>query len=516
MPSSTLPESALPGPRPDPSSERAPHRVALITLGCARNDVDSEELAGRLAADGFELVEDAEEAEIAVVNTCGFVDAAKKDSIDTLLAASDLKGRGRTQAVVAVGCLAERYGKQLADELPEADAVLGFDSYQHIGDRLRTILGGGHVPSHVPTDRRLLLPLTPVERQAAASPAVPGHGQGAAQPAGLLLDVPADLPEGLAPASGPRTLRRRLGDGPSAPLKLASGCDRRCSFCAIPSFRGAFLSRRPSEILQEARWLAEQGVREIVLVSENSTSYGKDLGDLRLLETLLPELAAIDGLDWIRVSYLQPAELRPSLIGALTGTPKVVPYFDLSFQHSAPGVLRRMRRFGDTDRFLELLGTIRELAPGAGARSNFIVGFPGETEQDYAELQRFLNEARLDAIGVFGYSDEDGTEAAGFPDADKLDQDLIDERAAQLADLAEDLVAQRAAERVGERIRVLVEEVGPEYAEGRAAHQGPEVDGSVRLAGPVGDLRVGSFVDAVVLESEGVDLIASPLGAGES
>ena len=494
-----MPESILPLDLPDAP---AAHKVALITLGCARNDVDSEELAGRLAADGFELVEEAEDAEIAVVNTCGFVDAAKKDSIDTLLAASDLKGRGRTKAVVAVGCLAERYGKQLADELPEADAVLGFDSYQDIGDRLRTILGGGHVEAHTPSDRRLLLPLTPVERQSGASAAVPGHGQ---EPASAKI---ADLPAGLAPASGPRTLRRRLGDGPSAPLKLASGCDRRCSFCAIPSFRGAFLSRRPSDVLAEARWLAEQGVREAVLVSENSTSYGKDLGDLRLLETLLPELAAIDGLDWIRVSYLQPAELRPSLVAALATTPKVVPYFDLSFQHSAPGVLRRMRRFGDTDRFLELLASIRELVPAAGARSNFIVGFPGETDEDYAELERFLTEARLDAIGVFGYSDEDGTEAAGFPDGDKLDQELIDERAAALADLADDLVAQRAAERIGERVRVLVEEVSGDYVEGRAAHQGPEVDGSVRLTGDLSSIKVGDLVDAVVVDSEGVDLVA--------
>jgi len=496
-------ESTLPG------NLSAPHKVALITLGCARNDVDSEELAGRLAADGFELVEEAEDAEIAVVNTCGFVDAAKKDSIDTLLAASDLKGRGRTKAVVAVGCLAERYGKQLADELPEADAVLGFDSYQDIGDRLRTILGGGHVEPHIPSDRRLLLPLTPVERQAGTTgAAVPGHGtSGDAASAEAEAEI-ADLPTGLAPASGPRTLRRRLGDGPSAPLKLASGCDRRCSFCAIPSFRGAFLSRRPSDVLHEARWLAEQGVREAVLVSENSTSYGKDLGDLRLLETLLPELAAIDGLDWIRVSYLQPAELRPSLISALATTPRVVPYFDLSFQHSAPGVLRRMRRFGDTDRFLELLASIRELAPTAGARSNFIVGFPGETDEDYAELERFLTEARLDAIGVFGYSDEDGTEAAGFPDEDKLDQDLIDERAAALADLADDLVAQRAAERIGERVRVLVEEVSGTYVEGRAAHQGPEVDGSVRLTGDLASIKAGDLVDALVTDSEGVDLVA--------
>jgi ribosomal protein S12 methylthiotransferase len=491
----------------------SPRTVALITLGCARNDVDSEELAGRLAADGWRLVEDPAAAEVAVVNTCGFVDAAKKDSIDTLLSAADLKGNGTTKAVVAVGCLAERYGVQLAQELPEADAVLGFDDYREIGDRLRTILGGGHVEAHTPSDRRKLLPLTPVERTGAGV-VVPGHGSRG--DAGI-----ADLPDGVAPASGPRALRRRLGDGPSAPLKLASGCDRRCSFCAIPSFRGAFLSRRPGDILADARWLAEQGVREVVLVSENSTSYGKDLGDLRLLETLLPELAGIDGLDWIRISYLQPAELRPSLIDAMAQTPKVVPYFDLSFQHSAPDVLRRMRRFGDTERFLDLLGSIRRQLPQAGARSNFIVGFPGETEADYKELEGFLTEARLDAIGVFGYSDEDGTEAAGF--AGKLDQDEIDARAARLSELAEELTAQRAAERIGERIEVLVERTSEDSdtadnntddsgTEGRAAQQGPETDGAVRLVGPsaVG-LRVGALVQAVVVDSDGVDLIAEPL-----
>jgi len=479
--------------------------VALITLGCARNDVDSEELAGRLAAEGWSLVEDPAAAEVAVVNTCGFVDTAKKDSIDTLLSAADLKGNGVTKAVVAVGCLAERYGVQLADELPEADAVLGFDHYLEIGDRLRTILSGGHVASHTPSDRRKLLPLTPVERAGSAL-SVPGHGTHGHSSI-------ADLPEGVAPASGPRALRRRLGDGPSAALKLASGCDRRCSFCAIPSFRGAFLSRRPADILAEARWLAEQGVREVVLVSENSTSYGKDLGDIRLLETLLPELAAIDGLDWIRVSYLQPAEMRPTLIDAMAATPKVTPYFDLSFQHSAPDVLRRMRRFGDTERFLGLLASIREKLPLAGARSNFIVGFPGESEADYKELEGFLTEARLDAIGVFGYSDEDGTEAAGFDG--KLDQDEIDERAARLSELAEELTAQRAAERIGERIDVLVERVetdaGSAEVEGRAAQQGPETDGSVRLVGPAAaGLRVGALVSALVVDSDGVDLVAEP------
>jgi ribosomal protein S12 methylthiotransferase RimO len=473
--------------------------VALVTLGCARNEVDSEELAGRLEADGWQLVEDAEDADVAVVNTCGFVEAAKKDSVDALLEANDLKGHGRTQAVVAVGCMAERYGKELAEALPEADGVLGFDDYTDISDRLQTILNGGIHASHTPRDRRKLLPISPAERQSAGEGvALPGHG------------APSDLPEGVAPVSGPRApLRRRLDGSPVASVKLASGCDRRCSFCAIPSFRGSFISRRPSDVLNEARWLAEQGVKEIMLVSENNTSYGKDLGDIRLLETLLPELAEIKGLERVRVSYLQPAEMRPGLIDVLTSTPDIAPYFDLSFQHSAPDVLRAMRRFGDTDRFLELLDTIRSKAPQAGVRSNFIVGFPGETEADLAELERFLTNARLDAIGVFGYSDEEGTEAATYEH--KLDQDVVDERLARVSRLAEELVAQRAEERVGETVYVLVESIDDEEgAVGRAAHQAPETDGQVLFTSGEG-LTVGRIVEAKVVGTEGVDLVAEPL-----
>ncbi len=474
--------------------------VALVTLGCARNEVDSEELAGRLEADGWLLVDDAADADVAVVNTCGFVEAAKKDSVDALLEANDLKGHGRTQAVVAVGCMAERYGKELQDALPEADAVLGFDDYANITDRLQTILSGGHHASHLPRDRRKLLPLTPTSRQAAAAEvALPGHG------------APEDLPEGVAPASGPRTLRKRLDDNPVASVKLASGCDRRCSFCAIPAFRGSFISRRPSDVLHEAQWLAEQGVREVVLVSENNTSYGKDLGDIRLLETLLSEIAAVEGIERVRVSYLQPAEMRPGLIDVMTGTAGVVPYFDLSFQHSAPAVLRRMRRFGNTDQFLDLLSTIRGKAPEAGVRSNFIVGFPGETEEDFAELERFITHAGLDAIGVFGYSDEDGTEAAGFDG--KLPQDVVDDRLAKLSRLAEELTAQRAEQRIGSEVEVLVESVEDGVVEGRAAHQAPETDGLTTLLG-LDEAVVGRYYRARVVGTEGVDLVAELVGGG--
>ncbi len=464
--------------------------VALVTLGCARNEVDSEELAARLEADGWQLVDDAADADAVLVNTCGFVESAKKDSVDTLLAAADLRDAGRPQAVVAVGCLAERYGAELAAALPEADAVLGFDDYASIGDRLRAVLAGTAPAPHVPSDRRRLLPLAPVERASAVVPdTVPGHG--------------------------PRLMRRRLDGGPAAPLKLASGCDRRCTFCAIPSFRGSFVSRPPDEVLAEAVWLAREGVRELVLVSENSSSYGKDLGDPRLLERLLPGLAAVEGVERVRVSYLQPAETRPSLLEVMATTAGVVPYFDLSFQHASPPVLRRMRRFGGTDEFLGLLATARAVAPDAGARSNVIVGFPGETDDDLAELERFLCLARLDVVGVFGYSDEDGTEAAGLDG--KLPAHEVAARVERVSRLVEELTAQRAEERIGELVEVLVEAEEAGSAEGRAAHQGPEVDGSTRLLGPASASAsasaypVGRLVPAVVVAAEGVDLVAEPV-----
>ena len=506
-------------PGSSPVAESAPRTVSLVTLGCARNEVDSEELAARLTASGWELTS-AGEASVVLVNTCGFIQAAKQESIAELLSAAESGVK-----VAAVGCLAERYGSELADELPEAQ-VLSFDDYPDIGARLDDVLAGRRRTAHTPRDRRTLLPITPVERQArpAPGPAPDGPGRDGPAPDGSASDGSASdgpaAPWILGAASGPAAgvFRRRLSGGVVAPLKIASGCDRRCSFCAIPSYRGAFVSRRPHELLAEARWLAEGGVRELVLVSENSTSYGKDLGNLRLLEEVLPELAGVEGIERIRISYLQPAELRPGLIEVITSTPGVADYFDISFQHASGPVLRAMRRFGDTDRFLALLDQIRQASPAAGVRSNFIVGFPGETPADLSELERFLGHARLDAIGIFGYSDEDGTAAALLPG--KLDDAEIARRVEDFADLAEELMAQRAADRIGETIDVLIEEdaeprEGRPGFTGRAAHQAPEVDGitMVTTRGPLaaGDrapLAGGDMVRAVVTGSDGVDLTA--------
>jgi ribosomal protein S12 methylthiotransferase len=447
--------------------------VAVVTLGCARNEVDSEELAGRLAADGWTLVDDVESAEVALVNTCGFIESAKKDSVDALLEANSLKGHGVTRAVVAVGCMAERYGNELAEALPEADAILGFDDYKDISARLQSIVAGEKHTAHVPRDRRALLPIAPADR--------------------------ADARE------VEEFSRKRLGNTPWAPLKIASGCDRRCSFCAIPYFRGSFVSRRPTEIISEARWLAENGVSEMFLVSENTTSYGKDLGDLQLMEKILPEIAALPGVERVRLSYLQPAEMRPTLLQAMIATDKTAPYFDLSFQHTSPTILRRMRRFGDTEKFLHLISQIRALSPEAGIRSNFIVGFPGETQEDFDDLANFITQAKLDAVGVFGYSDEDKTEALDL--SDKVDADVIAQRVETLSALADEMVSLRAQARIGENVRVLIEDA--ELQEGRAAHQGPEVDGTTTFIGT--NFAVGQYVDAVVIDSMGADLVAKPL-----
>jgi ribosomal protein S12 methylthiotransferase RimO len=474
-------------------SESAPRTVSLVTLGCARNEVDSEELAARLTASGWDLTS-SDDASVVLVNTCGFIQAAKQESIDELLSAAESGAK-----VAAVGCLAERYGAELAGELPEAQ-VLSFDDYGDIGARLDDVLAGRRRPAHTARDRRTLLPISPAQRQAPApvSQAAPWVGPGGG------------------------VFRRRLSGGVVAPLKIASGCDRRCSFCAIPSFRGAFVSRRPPEILAEARWLADHGVRELVLVSENSTSYGKDLGNLRLLEEVLPDLAATPGIERVRISYLQPAELRPGLMEVIASTPGVAPYFDLSFQHASGRVLRAMRRFGDRERFGTLIDQIRQKSPQAGIRSNFIVGFPGETAADLAELELFLNDAGLDAIGIFGYSDEDGTEAAALPG--KLDGEEIARRVEEVAALADELMSQRADSRLGENIDVLIEEQADDGRyEGRAAHQAPEVDGVTTVTSTgtgtgagtgTGRLAAGDMVRAVVTGSDGVDLVASAVVGG--
>ena len=455
----------------------------IVSLGCARNEVDSEEMAARFAQSGFELVDSSSQAEVVVVNTCGFIEAAKAESIEEIMEAAQLKDSGRVRTVIAAGCLAERYGSELADALTEADAVIGFDGYDDIAATVRDVMSGGHVTPPEPRDRRMLLPVSPAAR----------------------ID-PARIPPWVP------SRRTRLSGSPMAPLKIASGCDRKCAFCAIPSFRGSFQSRLPFDIVREASWLVTQGVRELFLVSENTTSYGKDLGGTGQLESLLGQLDEIDDVGWVRLSYLQPAEVKPSLIDAVASTGHVVEYFDLPFQHASRTVLKRMRRFGDADSFLGLLDQIRRFVPQAGIRTNVIVGFPGETDQDVDILKQFLSEARLDAVGVFPYSDEEGTEGAGLDG--HMDIDEILARADDVSTFADTVTSMRAEERIGEKVEVLIESVEDGVGMGRARGQGPE-DGRTYIQESGRSHGIGEFVRGTIVGTDGVDWLVN-LGEKDS
>lgn len=494
--------------------------VGIVTLGCGRNEVDSDQLAGLLHRSGAALVDDPATADVVLVNTCTFIAPAKRESIDTVLAACDLKEQG-ARAVVVVGCMAERYPYELAEAIPEADAVVGFAGYPQLPDLLDAIVAGRPyervvaTPDHAPhpgapTRPRATLPLLvmPTDVPQAppeAAPAPPTR-------------VPQDDLDRI-PASGPRFPLRRYGTGSAPPwayLKIASGCDRVCTFCAIPSFRGRFRSRPLDEIVAEAAWLAGRGARELVLVSENTTSWGKDLdapagGGRALQPRLLAELAAIDEVARIRLLYLQPAELQRPLLEAMAAEPKVAPYFDLSLQHAAPDVLARMARSGSPERFGALIGAIRALVPDAAFRTNVIVGFPGETDRDVDVLADFLRDQRLDWVGLFPYSAEDATPAATM-DGQVPDHE-IKARLDHLTDLQEHVADDVARGYVGRRLAVLVEETagaGEEVATvGRSYREAPDSDGEVMLVETAGRpaLAPGRIVDVDVVEAVGVDLV---------
>jgi ribosomal protein S12 methylthiotransferase len=468
-----------------------PTTVAIVTLGCGRNEVDSQNAAGLLTAAGYRVVDDPEQADAVVVNTCAFVEAAKRESIETVLDATALKAHGRARTVLVTGCLAERYTQELRVELPEADAIVPFSDY----GRLPQLLGGGPEPaathpgppSLVPAGRRALPMVFPTP-------------SGAAFPA-------------RAPARGPVAL-----------VKLAEGCDRDCSFCAIPSFRGRFRSRRPTEVLDEVAWLAGQGVSEVCLVAENSTSYGKDLGGREALIHLLRDLAGIDGLRRVRLNYLQPDELTPGLLEEMAANPVVCSYFDLSLQHASAPVLRRMRRGGSAERFLELVGRIRALDPDAAFRSNFILGFPGERAADVRELEAFLEAARLDWVAFFAWSPEDGTAALELDG--RVRSATARARVERVQELQDRLLAEAQGGWVGRRLEVLVERVEPGAAEGRSFREAPDADGVVRvegLPGPVRrgpgnpsgvprSIRVGEYLPVVVTAAQGPELLARLAG----
>jgi ribosomal protein S12 methylthiotransferase len=457
----------------------APATVALVTLGCGRNEVDSANAAGLLAASGYRVVDDPEQADAVLVNTCAFVEAAKRESIETVLDAAALKRTGTAKKVLVMGCLAERYTEELRAELPEVDAVVPFGDYR----RLPGLLGGGAAvappapPSLLPPGRRALPMVFPTPAMAAFPP-------------------------------------RAAAVGPVAMVKLAEGCDRECSFCAIPSFRGPFRSRRPTEILAEVAWLAGQGVSEVCLVAENSTSYGKDLGGREALVHLLRDLVGVDGLRRVRLNYLQPDELTGGLLEEMAANPVVCSYFDLSLQHASAPVLRRMRRGGSRAAFLELVARIRALDPDAAFRSNFILGFPGERAADVRELEDFLEEARLDWVAFFAWSPEDGTAALSLDR--RVPPRSARARVERLQELQDRVLGEVQAGWVGRELEVLVERAGAPQAgttdgtaaEGRSFREGVDCDGVVRIEGH--RARVGEYLRVEVTAAEGPELHARP------
>jgi len=468
------------------TSPAPPQKVAIVTLGCGRNEVDSANAAGLLAAAGYRVVDDPEQADAVLVNTCAFIEAAKRESIETVLDAAALGQTVPAKKVLVMGCLAERYTEELRAELPEVDAVVPFAEYGRLPELLgpaRSIGGANSAPPNPPGA------LVPPGRRA----------------------LPMVFPTPAAAAFPARAAPR----GSVAMVKLAEGCDRDCSFCAIPSFRGPFRSRRPTEVLAEVAWLAGQGVSEVCLVAENSTSYGKDLGGREALVHLLRDLAGVDGLRRVRLNYLQPDELTGGLLEEMAASPVVCSYFDLSLQHASAPVLRRMRRGGSRAAFLELVARIRALDPDAAFRSNFILGFPGERAADVRELEDFLEAARLDWVAFFAWSPEDGTAALSLDG--RVPSRTARARVERLQELQDRVLGEVQAGWVGRELEVLVERAGSPpgvaadgdgAAEGRSFREGVDCDGVVKVEGHQG--RVGEYLRVEVTAAEGPELVARP------
>ncbi|MBI2169232.1 MAG: 30S ribosomal protein S12 methylthiotransferase RimO [Actinobacteria bacterium] len=436
----------------------------LRTLGCPKNAVDSEKIAAALLADGLAPVSDAGDADLVVLNTCAFVEAAREESIAEALALAAVKRPG--SRLVVTGCMAERYGDELSAALPEVDAVVGFGGEAHLQDT------GIADPKRKPLGVRDLL----------------------------------DLP-------------RRAPEHPWAYLKVAEGCDRACAFCAIPQFRGRQVSRAPEAVVAEASALVDGGVGELVLVAQDVASYGRDTGVRGSLAPLMERLddLASAGLARQRLLYLYPSEVRGRLLDVMCELPTAVPYFDLSLQHASPTLLRRMRRWGSGDRFLALLEEVRGRRPEAAFRSSFIVGFPGETENDHDMLIEFLEGAELDWAGFFAFSPEDGTPAAGLEGAPPTD--LVAERISELTALQDRITHSRRHALVGAEVEVMVD--GPcedrsaaGVLVGRTHREAPEIDGVVEIGGPghEGWARPGALVRALVTGVAGPDLEARAVG----
>ncbi len=463
-------------------------RVGVISLGCAKNLVDTEVMLGHLDRAGCRYVQDPAEAEILVVNTCGFIGPAREESIRTILEAGELKTTGNLRRLVVAGCMVQRYHEELAASLPEVDAFVGLDELDRIVERsgLEPATGVPAAPAGATHD-----PLRVISADRAPA-SVEAYGQSR-----YLYDH--DAPRRLATPSW------------TAFLKIAEGCDHTCAFCAIPSFRGGFRSRTVESVTEEARRLARAGVVEVNLVAQDSSHFGRDRDEREGLATLLASLDAVEGLCWIRVHYLYPNTVTDGLIDAMARLPRVVKYVDMPLQHAHPETLRRMRRGGSGERHLALLERFRRAMPGAALRSTFIVGFPGETDEEFEALLAFVREARFDHLGVFTYSHEDRTSAWELED--DVPEETKEARRDAVMELQRSIVEDRLARRIGETVDVLVEGPHPEtdlLLVGRMPTQAPDVDGQVLINDGVA--RPGTIVRVELTETAGYDLVGRIVG----
>ena len=443
-------------------------KVGFISLGCPKNLVDSEVMMGRLQASGYEITADAGEADTVVVNTCGFIDSAKQESIEAILEAAKLKTEGRAKRLVVAGCLVERYRDELKAEMPEVDAFIGTNQ---INDILAVCN---------PQTNTRSLPVIPLGNQSAT----------------YLYDE-----------STPRVLAT-----PShyAFIKIAEGCDRPCAFCFIPQMRGHFRSRRFGSIVAEAHQLAEEGVKELVLVAQDSSRYGEDLGKPDALAGLLRELSHTDGIEWVRVMYTYPTHISDAFLDVLAEEPKAVKYLDIPLQHASQNVLRLMKRGGNRESLERLIERVRARVPGIGVRTTFITGFPGETDDDFDELLQFVKKTGFDRLGVFTYSDEEGTPAYDLPN--KVDPRIAKKRRDLLMKEQSRISQRRHQEMVGQTVRVLFEGESQESDllwQGRMETQAPDIDGCVLINdAPEGVMPLpGELVDVLITEAQEYDLV---------
>lgn len=443
-------------------------KVGFVSLGCPKNLVDSEVMMGQLVEAGYEITNNAADADTVVVNTCGFIESAKQESVDAILEATGLKSEGKASRVIVAGCLVERYRDELIKELPEVDAFIGTSQVSEILKAADETFDAGEL-TRIPLGNKS---------------------------ATYLYDE--------------YTPRLRATESHTAFIKIAEGCDRPCAFCSIPAMRGSFRSRRFGSIIEEARMLAAQGVKELVLIAQDSSRYGEDLGEVDALAALIRALGEIDEIEWVRVMYAYPTHISDAFLAAIAETPKAVKYLDMPLQHASRNVLKLMKRGGNRESFERLIDRVRAAVPGIAIRTTFITGFPGETDEDFEELVQFVKNCRFDNVGVFTYSDEEGTPAYDLPD--KVDPAVARARRHRLMKVQAKISKTRNARMIGETRKVLFEGLSQEsdlLFQGRLESQMQEIDGYILINDmPEGfEPVIGSIYDVRITDAHEYDLV---------